>query len=941
MVILVWGLMAVFLAPTQLKAQTTPLPLDPNIIKGQFDNGLQYMIRKNARPENRMELRLVVDAGSLQEDEDQLGLAHFLEHMAFNGTKNFAKNDLVDFLESIGLRFGPDLNAYTSFEETVYMLQVPVDDQEIVEKAFLVLQDWAVGITFDQEELDKERGVILEELRLGKGAQKRILDKQLPVLFHDSRYAERLPIGDPDIIQNAPREAFLRYYNDWYRPDKISIVAVGDFDPEDIKKLISKYFEGLKNPENPRPDPSNKVPDHEETLFSIETDAELRYTQIDISRKLPVQNQMTLEAYRQSIVEALFFQVINQRLAEKLQKADPPYLYATVGSGSMVRSKEMFMLSCIVREGLFERGLKEVLLEWRRVQRDGLTQTEVNRAKAAILRSYEAYFNERDKSESSQFASEYIRHILQGEAVPGISREYELVQEMVPAISLEEINATASSLTSPENRVITYSAPPKEGVDIPSRENILRILKETDAAEIESYDDGPGDRPIMAEADIPEPGSIIFRRDFPKIETTEWVLSNRMRVLLKKTDFKNDEILLSGNSPGGYSLVEDDQYVFASNADSLISQGGFADFDNIALSKLLADKNISSGVSIGNYQEAISGFASPKDLETMFQVLHLQLTQPRIDREVFQSYQVQMKDILKNRANSPNYVFSEKVREALYGDHPRHQPVDEQYIDSLDLDKSYLYFKDRFSSLSDFSVAIVGNFEWDEMENYVTRYLASLPGEPRNEKPVFRNDDPTGGKVNVVARKGVEDKATVQIMIHGDTKYDYKQTYPLRAAIDILNIRLREVLREAESGVYGVRASGSLSKIPKGRFNCSISFGCSPANVDKLIKLALEEVEKLKSEPASSTNIDKVKEIHKRGFETSSKQNGFWTSNLLFRFNNEMNPEEILNFPSKPDNLKAEDIMEAAKKYLDTTNMMTAKLLPEDEASSGQKESKE
>lgn len=915
-----------FITPSS-SAQNQSIPLDPQIIKGQFENGLKYMIRKNARPENRMELRLVVDTGSLQEDEDQLGLAHFVEHMAFNGTKNFEKNDLVDFLESIGLRFGPDLNAYTSFEETVYMLQVPVDDQEIIEKAFLVLQDWAAGITFAEEEIEKERGVILEELRLGKGAQKRLLDKRLPVLFHESRYAERLPIGKARIIANAPREAFTRFYNDWYRPDRMSVVAVGDFDPEDVKKLIEKYFAVLKNPETNRESPSNKVPDHDETLFSIETDPELQYTMIGIAQKLGARNKDTVEAFRRSLVEGIFFQIVNQRLAERLQEPNPPYLFAQSSIGSIVRSKEMLMVDAVVREGLFEEGLKSVLLEWRRVQRDGLTPSELKRAKAATLKSYESYYNERDKSESSQFAAEYIRHLLEGETVPGIEKEYELVQQIVPSISLEEVNATAVSLNDPANRVILWSAPEKEGIKVPSQEDILRILNETKALEIERYDDGVGDRPLMSE--LPQPGEIIFRKHYPKIDTYEWVLSNRMRVLLKKTDFKNDEILLSANSPGGYSQVEDKDFTIASSASSLVAQGGVADFDAVDLGKLLSDKNASASVSIGNYSEGFSGFASPSDIETMFQVLTLQLTQPRKDPEVFQSYKVQVADILKNRANNPSYVFNERVNKALYGDHPRHQPTDEKWLESLDLDRSMVFYKDRFSTFSDYTVAIVGNFSWDVIEKMVTQYLASLPGGFRDEKPVFRNDDPVGGHVNVRVEKGLEDQASVQIMIHGDAKWDHKESYPLRATIDVLNIRLREVLREAEGGVYGVRASGGISRVPKGTFSCNISFGCSPENTEKLIKLALDEVQKLKSEPASEVNINKVKEIHRRGFETSSKQNGFWSGNLLFRFNNDLDPNEIVQFLKKPNNLQAEDIMRSAKKYLNTTNLFIAQLHPE------------
>ncbi len=923
------ALLAIVLAaaPAPVRAQDDLLPLDPQITKGQLDNGLQYMIRRNSRPENRMELRLVVDAGSLHEDEDQQGLAHFIEHMAFNGTRNFEKNELVDFLESIGLRFGPDLNAYTSFDETVYMLQLPLDDEEVVEKAFLVLQDWASGISFDQEEIDKERGVIIEEWRLGQGAQQRMLDKQLPVIFHESRYAERLPIGEMDIIRNAPREAFVRFYKDWYRPDRMSVIAVGDFDPERILGLIEKYFAGLTNPAERREEPSRKVPDHEQTLFSIETDKELQYTQIGIVRKLEPRSQSSREDYRRSLVEALFFQILNQRLSERLQEPEPPYLYAGAGMGSFVRSKELIQLMSVVREGKFREGLEALLLEWKRVQRDGLTESELDRAKAATLRSYEVSYQERDKSESSSYASEYIRHILEGEPVPGIAMEYEMVQEMLPSIGLTEVNAVSQSMTTSENRVILYTAPEKEALQVPDSQEILSIMERADAIDIEKYDDGVTDQPLMSE--VPDPGSIVFRRAYDEIDTTEWVLSNRVRVLLKQTDFKNDQVLLRGSSPGGYSMVDDDQYVIASSADGLVGQGGLAGFSAVDLEKMLADKYASASVSIGNYAEGITGFASPRDLETMFQLLHLQITRPRKDPEVFQSFRTRMADMIRNRRNSPSYVFSEAINEALYGNHPRHQPNDEEWLASLDLDRSFEYFRERFASISDFTFIIVGAFDWDEMEKLVTTYLASLPGEPREEEPVFRNDDPKSGRVEVKVQKGIEDQATVRIMMYGDTEWNDEDRYPLRAAVDILKIRLREVLREDQGGVYGVGVFGSIDRVPKGTYSTGISFGCKPANAEKLIDLALLEVEKLKSEPIDPINIEKVRESHLRAHETSLKENSFWLNNLLFRATNELDLKGIIEFPEKPQNITEKDIQAAARKYLNPENILIARLYPE------------
>ncbi len=450
------------LSHSTLKAQTAsdaPLPLDPNITKSTLPNGLTYYIRENQKPENRAMFRLVVNAGSLQESESQRGLAHFLEHMAFNGTENFEKQELVNFLERIGMRFGADLNAYTSFDETVYMLEVPMDDEDVLNTALKVLRDWMQGISFDAEEIDKERGVVIEEWRLGRGAQGRLNDKQIPILFHESRYADRLPIGDVDIIKNAPRSEFVDFYQNWYRPNLMAIIAVGDFESDKIEALIKQYFGDLKNPENAPERISHPVPDHEATLFSIETDPELQNTQLQIAYKRAPSPQGTAGAYRASIVEQLYTSMLNQRLGEKVQEANPPYLYGAMGKASMVRNKDVIVQMAVVKEGQYEEGLKALLLEAKRAQRDGFTPSELARIKSNVLRSMEQAYAEREKTNSGAYTGEYTRNFLQQEPIPGIAKELELYQTFVPGITLQEVNQVASNWITPDNRVILFSAP--------------------------------------------------------------------------------------------------------------------------------------------------------------------------------------------------------------------------------------------------------------------------------------------------------------------------------------------------------------------------------------------------------------------------------------------------------------------------------------------------
>ena len=575
--------------------------------------------------------------------------------MAFNGTENFEKQEMVDFLEGIGMRFGPDLNAYTSFGETVYMLQVPLDDPEIVDKAFVILNDWASGIVFDPEEIDKERGVVLEEWRLGRGAQQRILDKEIPVLFHQSRYAERLPIGKTNIVATAKQEAFTRYYQNWYRPDLMAVIAVGDFESEVMEDLIRKHFSGLVNPPNAPEREEFPVPDHEETLFSIQTDPELPYALIQIVYKHPPAQGATRGDYRRSLVESLYTAMMNARLSERLQSANPPYLAATVGKLQLARSKDLFLQGAAVKEGAYEEGLTALLLEAERVKRDGFTATELARTKTATLRSYERAYNERDKSQSAGYAAELIRHFLVDEPIPGIEVELELVREFLEGVTLDEVNVAAKNWITDANRVILYSAPEKEGVPVPSKGDILSILTSASGEEFEAYDDGSTEAPLVGAR--PRAGKVVRERRFPESGVLEWTLSNDVVVWLKPTDFKNDQILMRAFSPGGHSLVDDARFVPAATAATVVGQGGLGEFDLVQLNKKLAGKIASVGASIGGLFEEASGSASPDDIETFFELIHLRFTAPRKDPEVFAGLVARNRDFVRNREKNPAVVF--------------------------------------------------------------------------------------------------------------------------------------------------------------------------------------------------------------------------------------------------------------------------------------------
>ena len=619
---------------TNAQTLTQPMPVDPQITMGQFKNGLRYYIRANKKPEKRAELRLVVRAGSILEDDDQRGLAHFLEHMAFNGTKNFPKHELLAFIESLGMRFGAHLNAYTSFDETVYMLHVPTDKPGALERSFQVLEDWAQNISFDPPEVEKERGVVLEEWRSSRGAGMRNVEKMFPVMFKGSRYANRLPIGTPEIIQNGKLERIKQFYKDWYRPDLMAIVAVGDFDKAAVEKLVTAHFGSMPSATSPKPRPTYDVPDRPDTGYAINTDKETTTTSIEVDTLLPARTQGSVGVYRQKTVDRLFAGMLNARFAELAQKPDAPFLFSFSGRGSFTaRTKEIAFLSAVVKEGAVENGLRVLLTEAERVARFGFTETELARQKVNILRNYERLALEKENTLSAMRAAEYIRNFLLGETLPSPDDEYALHQRFLPEITLAEINKLAREWfpASPQNRLVIVTAPEKSGLVMPDEPKLAAIIKEVPSAELKPYVDTTGSAVLLES--LPAPGKIINTATNDKAGLTTWELANGVKVVLKPTNFRADEILFRATSPGGTSLASDADYIPASTATQVITAGGVAKFSAIDLQKMLTGKIASANPFISELEEGLSGSSSRKDLETMFQLIYLRFTQPRADAE--------------------------------------------------------------------------------------------------------------------------------------------------------------------------------------------------------------------------------------------------------------------------------------------------------------------
>jgi zinc protease len=897
-------------APPAVDELDQPLALDARITKGTLDNGLTYYVLPHRKPEKRAQIWLAVNAGAVLEDDDQRGLAHFVEHMGFNGTRRFPKQQLVDFLEQSGVRFGPDLNAYTSFDETVYKLQVPTDKPELVERAIAILRDWADGIRFDPEEVDKERGVVLEEWRLGRGAAMRIFDRQTPVLFHGSKYAERLPIGKPEIIRTASRDTLVRFYEDWYRPDLMAVAAVGDFSAAEVEAQIRSEFGSLESPSKPRPRPIVTLPVHAQTLVSIETDPEMPATSVSILSKLPHRPEASARDYRRSITEQLFNAMLNARLDEIRRQPDAPFLAASSSSSGLVRTADAFRQSARVKQDAVERGFGALLEEVLRVERHGFAASELDRAKAQLLRFFQQAVKELDKTDSRELVAEIVRNFFEHEAMPGRKAELSLVERFLPTIEVAELNALGKSLAR-GSRVILVTGP--DQMARPSQEALLGIERAVAARSVAAYEDKSPGQPFMGK--LPKRGKIAKRSSIPELGVTEWTLDNRVRVIVKPTDFDNDVVRMSAFSPGGSSLVKDADYVSAKFADEVVSQGGLGPFDAVELRKALAGKVVSVSARIAELEERLSGRASPADLETMFQMIHLSFTSARRDDQAFSAWRARETENVRNRRLSPETSFFEDMLVFQTQNHPRRRPTTPELLQQIDLEKALAIYADRFADASDFSFVLVGNLELDELEALVETYLGSLPTKPRKES--WRDVQvrwPNGIRTKTV-HKGSEPKSRVTLTFHGRQKWSRDAENDLRMLTEALRFRLRQILREDMGGVYGVQVSGSISRRPRQEYRLQIGFGCSPDSVEKLKQAVFDELQTIQRDGVKEEYVHKIRQARRRAHEVDLRDNGFWLRELERAYTYGDDPRLIPEIEPLVAKVSADRIRAAARTY--------------------------
>ncbi len=921
-------------APAQAPPAAQPLaleqtlPVDPAVRTGRFANGMQYYIRQNGRPDNRVSMRLAVNVGSIHEEDDQRGLAHFLEHMAFNGSTSFKPGELVSFLESIGARFGAHVNAQTSFDETIYMLDVPTDREGYFERGLLALHDFGAGMLLTQEEIDKERGVVIEEWRGRLGAGSRLTDKQLPALLKGSRYVERLPIGTPEILKSFPRQRLVDFYRKWYRPDLMAVAVVGDVDPGDALKLLEQHFATIPAASGTAPTVDRSVPTPKDTTYLVSTDPEAQQWTITVAYKRAVELQKTVGDYRKGLVDQLATQMLNLRLADVARRPKAPILAGEAGNDGIVRLLTLFDVGAAVPEGGLANGFETLVTETRRMQQFGFSADELTRAKAALLATFERAVKERETSESPSYANEYVRAFLESEPIPGIQFEHQIASTFVPGITVQEVGEAANKLVGSGSRVVLAVAPEKKDAPVPTEQALQQVAAKADVAAIEAWTDALAGRELVETK--PAAGKVANRRAIAELDVTILSLSNGAEVWLKPTDFKNDQVLLSSYALGGESVVPESDYREAQLAASLVGIGGMGGLNPVDLSRLLSGKLAQVSPTVDTYTEGTTGQASPRDLETALQLNYLAFTSPNLTEEAFELMKRRVIGVLQNQAQNPRAVFGEKVELVNTSNHYTAKAPTPADVETLDLATMRKFYASRYSNAADFTFFLVGTFEVEKIVPLIEQWIGSLPSTGKRSA-TFREMGVKfpAGVVAEEVRKGREPSSQTVMSFFADTNLDELAMHRARAASSVLSIRLRDILREELGGTYGVGVSYQNTLPLKGYGAMTVQFGSSPENVEKLTKAVLTEVQRLIKEGPSAEDVQKVQELERRDLETATRQNQYWIGSLQTTHLLGWDPMGILRRGDRIEKLSPSVLHDAFKQYFPMDRYTVVTLKPE------------
>ncbi len=908
---------------------TVKIPVSDKVKIGTLPNGLKYYIRYNAKPEHKVELRLAVNAGSILEDDDQQGLAHFMEHMNFNGLKHFPGNELVHYLQSIGVGFGNDLNAFTGFDQTVYILPVPTDEAKKIDDGFTVLADWAHGALLTGEEIDKERGVILSESRLGKGAEDRMMKIWLPLMLNGSKYGQRLPIGKDSILEKFDHSAIRKFYTDWYRPGLQAVIVVGDMPVDKAEQMIREKFGDYKDPANPRPRQELfEVKPFTRSQAVVVSDPEADMTAINLIGSSHVKKPSVTGAdYLSDLIENLAGKMLSARLAELVSSANPPFIYAYTYLGSWARGYKNFTAVAMCSPEGIKTAVQTLTTECLRAKKFGYTEQELKRAKAALLSELEAQYNERDKTESGRLVWEYISNYLNKEPIPGIEWEYNFAKNHLDKIQLSDFDAIRKQIDI-DMKYFSYVTT-KTRPDLPKNDEYKAWIEEAMKATVTPYTEKAIANSLLKSE--PRPGSIVSTTKDEKMGTVTWTLSNGATVCLKPTDFKNDEILFKGSKFGGYSTYTGPRYQSAQFCNNVTEEMGYGDFAKTDLEKFLSGKKVMVTPTVDDYTEFIEGNSSVKDLETMFQLIYLKSTSPRKDAEAFTSFITRSKQELALAKQNPESLFADTVFNTLYQGNPRaHQVPVPSDFDKINLDSAVAFYLKRIGNPSGMYYTFVGTFTEEQIRPLVEKYLAGIPAgtSKAGYKSMGMNIKP--GNNTFTLRKGSEQKAMLLHYFSKNISFDIEDVFKLSQLNGIINIRVVDTIREKMSAIYGGGCGGTIKKYPKEELFVQSYFPCSPDNIAKVDEAFMRLIAQTRI-PGNITDEDwkRVREPAIEKYRVDIKRNQYWLTYLQTSYLNGTDPARILTVEQRLNAITPAQLTAIANKLYTDDNIFKGFWLPE------------
>lgn len=917
---------------SSLAQQAQPLPIDPKVRYGKLENGLTYYIRANAEPKQRAEFYIAQNVGSILENDNQNGLAHFLEHMAFNGTKNFPGKGIINFLEKHGVKFGENVNAYTALDETVYNLSdVPTVQESVVDSAMLVLHDWSSFLLLDGKEIDDERGVIMEEWRTRFGADRRMWKESNKIKYPGSQYGIRDGIGDTAVIKHFKYQVIRDYYQKWYRPDLQAILVVGDVDVDKIEAKIKSLFSEIPKKANAGERPVYTITDNVEPIVALVSDPEARMTRIQLDYKhdkIPAEIKLSMPGYVKGIIDNLISGVMSERFDEITQQASAPFVGAYSYYGGLVKSKDAFTLLAIPKEGKEADGLNALLLEAEKIKRFGFTSAELERAKTNLLKRFETAYKDRDHQKNNDLVREYVRNYLDNEPIPGIEWEYQTLQLILPRLTADIVNQVAKSYITDKNLLVTIMSPDKPSVKVPTKDQVLADITETGKAQLTAKAEETMNKPLIEK--VPQAGKIAKSVQNTKFGTTEWTLNNGIKVIFKPTTFKQDEILMSAYSEGGFSKVKDLSVLpSATQATSIVSNNGLGNYSQVELSKILTGKVASVQPQIDGYEEGFSGKSSVNDFETMIQLVYLYYTAPRKDDNAFAALINMYRASLANSASDPRKAFSDTVNTMINNHNPRTVLINLQSIDKVNQDKALEFFKERFANPADFTFIFTGNIDPtnEKVKAAVCTYLGSLKTTKGTEKFTDNNVRKPVGKVyNTFEKEMKTTKASNFILYSGTMPYNVVNCTLLGAIGDILNIRYTESIREKEGGTYGVGVRGRVGNEPIDQATLMMQFDTDPAKQPKLIGMIYDEVNEIVKNGPKAEDVQKVKENLLKKYNEDLRENSWWLNNLENYYHAKLN--YIDDYKTTIESITPDLIQSTLKKMVDQGNILEVVMKP-------------